>query len=66
MTPVGSFVGHYKNALRILVVAVGLILLVVLNHPKPLAVLVIAVLVVIGLVIVELLGRNAPAETAPT
>ena len=66
VTPVGSFVGHYKNGLRILVVAVGLVLLVVLNHPTPLAVLVIAVLVVIGLVIVELLGRHAPAEPAPT
>ena len=64
VTPVGSFVGHYKNALRILAVAVGLVLLVVLNHPKPLAVLVIAVLVVLGLVVIEILGRHAPAEAA--
>jgi hypothetical protein len=64
VTPVGSFVGRYKSALRVLVIAVGLVLLVVLNHPTPLAVLVIAVLVMIGLVIVELFGRNAPVETA--
>jgi hypothetical protein len=66
VTPIGSFVGHYKTALRILVVAVGLILLVVLNHPTPLAVLVIAVLVLIGLLVVELFGRHAPAATVDT
>jgi hypothetical protein len=66
VTPVGAFVGQYRTALRILVVAIGLILLVVLNHPKPLAVLVIAVLVVIGLVVIEVLGRHAPADAAST
>ena len=65
VTPVGSFVGHYKTALRILVVAVGLVLLVVLNHPTPLAVLVIAAVVLVGLVLIELFGRHAPA-TADT
>jgi hypothetical protein len=64
VTPVGAFVGHYRTALRILVVAIGLIVLVVLNHPKPLAVLVIAVLVLLGLVVIEILGRHAPAEAA--
>jgi hypothetical protein len=64
VTPVGSFVGHYRTGLRILVVAIGLIILVVLNHPKPLAVLVITVLVVLGLVVIEILGRHAPAEAA--
>jgi hypothetical protein len=60
----GSWVGRYRNVLRVLVVAAGLILLVVLNHPSPGAVLVITILVLIGLLIVELLGRNAPAEAA--
>jgi hypothetical protein len=66
VSPIGAFVGHYRTALRILVVAIGLVLLVVLNHPKPLAVLVITVLVLIGLLVIELLGRHAPSETAPT
>ena len=44
---------------------VGLVLLVVLDHPAPLAVLVIAVLVLIGLLVIELLARGArPAVTA--
>jgi hypothetical protein len=60
----GTWVGRYRNVLRVLVVAAGLILLVVLNHPSPGAVLVVAVLVVIGLLIIELLGRNVPAEAA--
>jgi hypothetical protein len=63
-SPVGSWVGHYRNVLRVLVVAAGLILLVALNHPTPGAVLVVTVLVLIGLLIIELLGRNAPAEAA--
>jgi hypothetical protein len=63
-SPVGSWVGHYRNVLRVLVVAAGLILLVVLTNPTPAAVIVIAVLVVIGLLVIELLGRNAPAEPA--
>jgi hypothetical protein len=66
VTPVGSFVGRYRTALRILVVAVGLILLVAINHPTPLAVLVITVLALIGLLVIELLGRRAPAATSPT
>jgi hypothetical protein len=60
----GSWVGRYRNVLRVLVVAAGLILLVVLTHPSPGAVLVIAILVLIGLLIIELLGRNTPAEAA--
>ena len=63
-SPVGSWVGHYRNVLRVLVVAAGLILLVVLTNPTPAAVLVVTVLVLVGLVIIELLGRNAPAEAA--
>jgi hypothetical protein len=63
-SPVATFVDRYRSALRILVVGVGLVILVVLNHPAPLAVLVIAVLVLIGLLVIELLARGArPAAT---
>ena len=64
VTPVGTFVGHYRNVLRVVVVAIGLIVLVALNHPTPIAVLVVAVLVLVGLGVVELLGRHAPAPDA--
>ncbi|HXY93009.1 MAG TPA: hypothetical protein VEP49_11070 [Acidimicrobiia bacterium] len=64
VTVAGTFVGRYRNALRIAVVAIGLIILVALDHPKPVAVLVIAVLVLIGLLVIELLGRRAPAPTS--
>ncbi len=64
-SPVATFVDHYRNALRIVVVGIGLVILVVLDHPGPAAVLVIAVLVLIGLLVIELLGRNAqPASVS--
>jgi len=63
VTPVGTFVNRYRNILRVLVIAIGVIILIALDHPKPLAVLVIAVLVLIGLVVIEVLGRRAPAAS---
>jgi hypothetical protein len=63
VTPVGTFVNRYRNMLRVLVIAIGVIILIALDHPKPLAVLVIAVLVLIGLVVIEVLGRRAPAAS---
>ena len=63
MTGAGTFVGHYRNVLRVLVIAIGVIILIALAHPTPLAVLVITVLVLIGLVVIELLGRRAPAAS---
>jgi hypothetical protein len=66
-SPLATFVYRYRNALRVLVVGLALVILVALEAPTPLAVVVIAVLVVIGLVIIELLGRNArPAATTTT
>ncbi len=59
---IGTFVGHYRNPLRILVVGVGLVILMVLAAPGPVAVLVIALLIVAGLVLIEFLGRGVPAE----
>ena len=57
---VAVFVGHYKNALRVLVVALGLVVLTVIDHPSPASVLFVTVLVLVGLVVIEVLGRAAP------
>jgi hypothetical protein len=59
---VGTFVGHYRNPLRVLVVGIGLVILMTLSAPGPVAVLVIALLIVAGLVLIEFLGRGVPAE----
>lgn len=59
VTTVGRFVSTYRVPLRILVVGIGLLILVVLSHPGPLAVIVVAVLVVVGLLLIEFLGRTA-------
>jgi hypothetical protein len=66
VTAVGRFVGTYRVALRVAVVGLGVLILVVLSHPGPVAVLVIAVLVVVGLLLIEFLGRGAArTESAP-
>ena len=59
VTPVGRFVNSYRVPLRVLVFGIGLLILVVLSHPGPLAVVVVAVLVVVGLLLIEFLGRTA-------
>jgi hypothetical protein len=61
-TAAGTFVAQYRNVLRGVVVGIGLILLMLLSAPGPVAVLVIALLVVLGLVLIEFLGRRAPAQ----
>jgi hypothetical protein len=63
VTPAGAFVGRYRNLLRVLVIAIGVIILIALDHPKPLAVLVITVLVLLGLLVIELFARRAPAAS---
>jgi hypothetical protein len=42
----------------VLVVGIGLVLLVVLSHPGPIAVLLIALLVLAGLLLIEFLARG--------
>jgi hypothetical protein len=62
-TRVGRFVATNRTPLRVLVVGGGLLVLVVLSHPGPVGVLVTAGLVVVGLLIVEFLGRTARSIT---
>jgi hypothetical protein len=57
-TGAGAFVALHRNVLRVLVVALGLIVLMALAHPSPGSVLVVAVLVLVGLLVIEVLGRG--------
>lgn len=63
-TALGTFVGEHRNVLRGLVVGIGLVVLMLLTAPGPVAVIVTAVLVVLGLVLIEFLGRRSPAQPA--
>ena len=64
---VNIFVGAHKNGLRVLVAGIGFLVLIVLSHPGPIAVLIVAVLVLLGLLLIEFLARNAPiTATAET
>jgi hypothetical protein len=60
-TDLGRFVYTHRVALRVAVVGVGLLILVTLSHPGPLAVIVIAALIVVALLVIEFLGRAARA-----
>jgi hypothetical protein len=59
VTDVGRFVYTYRVALRVAVIGLGLLILVVLTHPGPLAVILIAALIVVALLVIEFLGRAA-------
>jgi hypothetical protein len=67
-SPVAAFVGRHKNGLRGLVIGIGFAILVALSAPSPGAVIVIALLVVLGILLIEFLGRTArsgePASSA--
>lgn len=61
---VAGFARHYRTPLRLAAVGVGLVVLVLLNHPSPLSVLVIALIVLLLLGVVEVLARAAEIEPA--
>lgn len=54
-----EFVGRYRRALRIGVIALALIVVVAVDHPTPKLILVLAILVVLLLLLIEFLGRGA-------
>jgi hypothetical protein len=64
VTDVGRFVYTYRVALRVAVIGLGLLILVVLSHPGPLAVILIATLIVVALLVIEFLGRAARTAAA--
>ena len=49
----------------VLVAAGGAVILVVLSHPGPTAVLIVAIIVLVGLAIIEALSRNASTRVDP-
>jgi hypothetical protein len=57
-----GWVARSRTGLRIAYVALGAIVLVAWNHPKPLTVLVIALIVVILMVVTEVVSRVEPEE----
>jgi hypothetical protein len=62
-----TFAYEHRTALRVAVAGVGLLILVLLQAPTPLAALLIALLIVIGLVAIELVARDARSlATTPT
>jgi hypothetical protein len=58
-TKVSTFVAEHRNPLRGVVIGAGALLLVVLSKPTGLTVLVIALLVLVGVLVIEYLGRGA-------
>ena len=65
-SPLGLSVARHKNGLQVLVVGIGLVILVALSAPTPLAVVVIAALVLLGVLLIEFLGRRAPTAADTT
>jgi hypothetical protein len=63
--PVAGFVGRSKTLLRGVGVAIAFVVLIAWNHPTALTVLVIGIVLVVYLVVLELLGRNATREVVP-
>ena len=62
--PVAIFVARSKPLLRGIGVALAFVLLIAWNHPTVRTVVVIGLVLVVYLVILELLGRNATHEPA--
>ena len=62
--PVGAWVAAHKGALRIAGVAVAFLVLFLWDTPRPLTLLVLALLVLVYLAAIELVGRSAAASDA--
>lgn len=56
-----AFVARSKTGLRIAGAAVALLVLILWNHPKPVTVLVVAIVYVVYLAVIELVGRSGAA-----
>ena len=65
--PVGTWVAAHKVGLRIAGVAVAFLLVFVLTSPRPLTLLVIALLLLVYVAAIEFVGRTAAAaDETPT
>jgi hypothetical protein len=56
----GTWVASHKRALHAAIAILGAFVLVLMQRPGPKGVLVVAVLVVVGIAVVEVLGRAIP------
>jgi hypothetical protein len=63
--PVAAFVARNKSVLRGIGIAIALLVLIAWNHPTALTVLGMGLIVVLYLVILELIGRNATNTPHP-
>ena len=61
-----GWVARSRTGIRVVLVGIGALVLVAWSHPKPLTVLVITLLVLIGIAVTEVLAREStvPADTA--
>lgn len=59
-----GFVARSKTALRMAGAGVALAILILWNHPKPVTVLVVGILLLVYLALVEFLGRGGAAPTS--
>jgi hypothetical protein len=59
--PVATFVARSKTPLRVAGAGVALAILILWNHPKPVTVLGVGILLLVYLAVIELLGRGASA-----
>ncbi|MBV9411342.1 MAG: hypothetical protein JO148_07085, partial [Acidimicrobiia bacterium] len=61
---VGTFVATHKRALRYAIAIVGVLILVVWQRPGPKGVLLLTAIVLVGVAVVEVIGRAVPARPA--
>jgi hypothetical protein len=61
---VAAFVARHRVALRVVVVGIGLAILAALDAPTPVAAIVIAIFVLVGLLLVEFFARGVPLAKA--
>jgi hypothetical protein len=59
-------VGPYRSPLRVLIIGAGGVVLVIMSRPSGITVLVIALVVLLGVAIVEFLARAAPKTPEST
>lgn len=62
--PVGTWVAAHKVALRVAGVALAILVLLLWSSPRPLTILVLALLLLVYLAAIELLGRAPPEVEA--
>jgi hypothetical protein len=60
-----GWVARSRTGIRVVLIGIGALVLVAWSHPKPLTVLVITILVLIGIAVTEVLARGSTAPGEP-